>query len=456
MMMDIVATADKIKNKELSPIDLVNQALRKIKEENPKNNAFITVSADEALQNAKKLEKEAMEGTIRSALHGIPIAIKDLIYTKSIRTTMGSKIYENFIPDVDATVIEKLKAAGAIIIGKVNTHEFAYGPTGDRSYFGPCRNPHDLEKMAGGSSSGSAAAVASNMVVASLGTDTGGSIRIPSAACGVVGMKPTFGLVSKANVFKLAYTLDHIGPITKTIKDNALLLNSIAGYDVRDPYSIKVEAEDYTRLIGKELRGKTVGIASFYFDRIENEVNQAVYQCIGLLKEMQVNVKEVELSVLNEIAEAQAITIKSEAAAVHVNTINNHRADIDEEVYDRLVDSQRVKGYEYALAQLRRSELIAKYNTVFDDVDVLISPTLPIVSPNVGQREVNIEGEKETVQRALLRLTSPTNYTGNPSLSIPCGKNKNGLPIGVQFFAKHNHEAKLYQFGYALQQALKS
>ena len=452
--MDLITTAALIKKRELSPVDLVNENLQKIFAENPKNNSFITIVEDEAIKAAKSLEKEIIAGSIRSPLHGIPIAIKDLIYTKNIRTTMGSKVYENFIPDIDATVVQKLKEAGAIIIGKTNTHEFAYGPTGDRSYFGPCRNPHDLEKMSGGSSSGSAAAVAADMVIASIGTDTGGSIRIPSSACGVVGMKPTFGSVSKYGAFKLAYTLDHIGPITKTIKDNALLLNFITGYDPNDPYSLHKEKEDYSIFIGKDIRGKTIGIPSYYFNRVEEEVKNVVQKCIEIAKDLQVTVKEVEIPMMKQIGDAQAVTIKSEASAVHVDTLKNHKDDIDPEVYERLINSQRIKGYEYALSQLTRNELISQYNEVFQDVDVLLTPTLPILPPNIGQREVVIDNEKESVQDALLRLTSPTNYTGNPSLSIPCGKSANGLPIGVQFIAKHENEAKLYQFGYAFEEAL--
>lgn len=450
--MDILTTARRIKQKELSPVDLVNQTLEKISEENPKTNAFITVSEVEALQDAKKLEQEVMDGKLRGQLHGIPIAAKDLIFTKNLRTTMGSKVYENFVPDVDATVIQKLKDAGAIIIGKTNTHEFAYGPIGDRSYFGACRNPHNPEKISGGSSSGSAAAVAAGMVSGALGTDTGGSIRIPSSACGVVGMKPTFGLVSKKGVFDLSYTLDHVGPITNNIKDNALLLNTIVGYDLQDPYSLNIEKRDYSLLIGNEVRGKVIGIPSFYFDLIDEEVHAAAMKCINIFESLGVAVKKIDINCMERIAEAQAITIQSEAAAVHMDTIQNHQADIDSEVYERLVVSQDVKGYEYVLSQKQRKQLIDQFNQSFDHVDILLTPTLPILPTDIGQREVEISGQKEAVRHALLRLTSPTDYTGNPSLSLPCGLSKSALPIGVQLIAKHGNEDKLYQFGYALEQ----
>ncbi|MBM7716829.1 amidase [Siminovitchia sp. FSL H7-0308] len=451
--MDILSISKLMKKKELSPVELVKETLHKIAIENPKCNAFITVAEEESLQTAKKLEQELLSGKIRSPLHGIPIAIKDLIFTKGIRTTMGSKLYEQFIPDTDATVVQKLKDAGAVIIGKTNTHEFAYGPIGDRSYFGPCRNPHHLDKITGGSSSGSGAAVASGMVTGALGTDTGGSIRIPSSACGIVGMKPTFGLVSKKGSFPLAYTLDHIGPMTKNIKDNALLLNVIAGYDSEDPYSLKMEKKDYSSLIGQDVKGKTLGIPSYYFDFIAEEVHAEVIHCIHMYEELGVIIKKVDIPILDKIAIAQSITIQSEAAAVHEDTIQNHKGDVDDEVFERLVASQAIKGYEYVQSQVERSQLIAEYNQVFDDVDVLLTPTLPILPTNIGQREVQIQGQTEAVRHALLRLTSPTNYTGNPSLSLPCGLSMHNLPIGVQFIAKHGDEAELYQFGYALEQS---
>ncbi|MFC4801321.1 amidase [Neobacillus sp. GCM10023253] len=452
--MDILSTSILLKNKEVSPVDLVKNTLEKIAKENPKTNAFITVSEEESLQAAKKLEDEIMAGEIRSPLHGIPIAVKDLIFTKGIRTTMGSKVYEDFVPDADATVVQKLKDAGAIIIGKTNTHEFAYGPIGDRSYFGPCRNPHNLDKITGGSSSGSGAAVASGMVLGALGTDTGGSIRIPAAACGIVGMKPTFGLVSKKGAFPLAYTLDHIGPMTTNVRDNAIMLNVLAGYDAVDPYSLHTESRDYSSLIGHDVKGKVIGIPSNYFGWMDEEVHAAVVNCIHVYEQAGAVIKKVEIPNLSKVAKAQLVTIQSEAAAVHVDTLKHHKEDIDDEVFERLVASQAVKGYEYVQSQIERMQIVAEFNQVFDQVDILLTPTLPILPTNIGQREVQIQGQTEAVRYALLRLTSPTNYTGNPSLSIPCGMSSSKLPIGVQLIGKHGHDAELYQLGYALEQIL--
>lgn len=229
--MELLTLSKSFIDKKISPKEIVEQSINNIKKNNPIYNALITVCEEEAIAAATLAEDEISRGIVKGPLHGIPIAIKDVIFTQGIRTTMGSKLYGNFVPDFNATVVQKLKDAGAIIIGKANTHEFAFGPTGDRSFFGPCRNPYNPDKITGGSSSGSAAALATDMAYASLGTDTGGSIRIPASACGIVGMKPTFGLISKYGVFNTAYTLDHPGPMTKTVKDNAILLNVLAGYD---------------------------------------------------------------------------------------------------------------------------------------------------------------------------------------------------------------------------------
>lgn len=446
-----------IRKGEISPLDLVNEALKQIAEKNPDHHAFITVSEKEAIESAKLLEQELLDGKVRGPLHGIPIAIKDLIYTQGIKTTMGSKIYEHFIPSIDATVIEKLKQAGAIIIGKTNTHEFAYGPTGDRSYFGACTNPYNLDKMSGGSSSGSAVAVAANMVLASIGTDTGGSIRIPASACGVVGMKPTFGQVSKAGSFPLAYTLDHLGPITTTIKDNALLLNIIAGHDPKDAYSIKMSGnKDYAKLIGEDVKHATIGIATNeFFTDIDQEIKEAIDKSVDLFKQLQTNIKKVAVPGIEEIAEAQAVTIKSEASAVHADSLQEYEGKVDEEVFERLVASKEVKGYEYVQAQTKRNKLIADLNHIFDEVDVLLVPTLPILPPDINQREVTINNTTVTTQHALLKLTAPFNYTGNPSLSIPCGMSKSGLPIGLQLIGRHHEEERLYQLGDALEAELK-
>ncbi|MBY0223887.1 MULTISPECIES: amidase [Sporosarcina] len=452
--MTLTSFFQQIKAGEVSSVELVEASLDKIAERDPACNAFITVAAKEARQAAVKLDEEAEKKNFKGQLHGIPIAIKDMINTHGIRTTMGSKVYENHYPEMNAEVVNRLEEAGAVIIGKTNTHEFAYGPTGDRSFFGTCHNPYNPQKITGGSSSGSGAAVGAGMVAGAIGTDTGGSVRIPASACGVVGMKPTFGLVSKVGAFPLAYTLDHIGPMTNTIRDNALLLNVMAGYDFKDPHSVQRDVQDYSERISKDVSGLKIGIPDWYFERIEEEVSDAVESCIKLYEQIGIQVKLVNMPVMRDIATAQIVTIQAEATAVHQETMQNHKDELDREVYDRLIASQSVRGYEYVQSQIKRSSLIKEYNLVFNEVDALLTPTLPILPTDIGQREVRIGTETESVRSALLRLTSPTNYTGNPSLSLPCGLSESGLPIGVQLIGKHWSEGLLYQLGYALEQAI--
>ncbi|WP_042348019.1 Asp-tRNA(Asn)/Glu-tRNA(Gln) amidotransferase GatCAB subunit A [Bacillus massiliigorillae] len=450
--MNLLSLSEALIEKKISPIEIVKHSLNSIEKKNSIYNIFITVCEEEALEAATLAEKEISKGIVKGPFHGIPVAIKDVIFTQGIRTTMGSKLYKNFVPSYNATVINKLIDAGAIIIGKANNHEFAYGPTGDRSFIGPCRNPYNPNKITGGSSSGSAAAIAADMAFAALGTDTGGSIRIPASACGIVGMKPTFGLISKYGIYNTAYTLDHPGPMTKTVKDNAIMLNLLAGYDSKDVHSINRTRENYTRLIGQSIAGKVIGLPSYYFNNIDKEVKTAIDKVIKVFQEQGAFIKEIELRGIEEISESQIITIQAEAYAVHAENIRKHGIDYDSEVYERLQSSKNVLGYEYVTAQQKRQQLINGYNNVFEEVDILLTPTLPILPTNINQRELVLGDNIEHVRHALLRLTSPTNYTGNPSLSVPCGLSTNGLPIGFQLIGMHGEESLLYQFGYSYEQ----
>lgn len=455
LKLDITTLSKKIRSKEVSPKEIVAQLVARIEAVNPVLNAYITVAAEEAFEQAKQAEAEIMSGQYRGPLHGVPIGLKDLIYTKGIKTTMGSELFKDFIPDSDATVVQKLKRAGAIIIGKLNTHEFAYGSTGDVSYFGPVRNPYDTSKMTGGSSSGSGAAVASALCFGALGTDTGGSIRIPSSACGIVGMKPTFGRVSKHGAYPLGFTLDHIGPMTRTVRDNAELLGILAGHDPEDPHSVQQAGEDYTRDLGESIRGKVVGIPStFYFDLIDEEIRSKMEEAIGLLRAMGAEIRTVELPVLSEVSWAQLKTIQSEAYAVHEAHVGSSAEKYHPEVLERLQASAEAKGYEYVKAQDIRRRAQESFRRAFEQVDVMVAPTLPILPPDIGQREIQIQGQSEPVRAALLRLTGPTNLTGLPSLSIPCGFSKTGLPIGIQFIGRPFDEAVLYQFGAAFEKEI--
>ena len=439
--------------RRLSPVEVVSALLGRI--EADETNSFVTVTAERALEQAAWAEGEILAGRYKGPLHGIPVAIKDIIYTRDVRTTMGSAHYAGHVPDHSAAVARKLEEAGSILIGKTNTHEFAYGPTGDRSHFGPTRNPYDTRRITGGSSGGSGAAVAANLCYGALGSDTGGSIRIPAALCGVVGMKPTFGRVSKSGVFPLSWTLDHVGPITRTVEDNALLLNALAGHDPEDPYSVELASEDFTRALARGLRGSGIGIPrSFYTEHVDEEVQSCVREAAEVFASLGAQVREVEIPNLWDTLHAQRLILGAEAYAVHEERLENEPESFGEEVRERLMDGERPRAYRYANARRRGTLATEEFDRALHGVDVLLTPTLPITATEIGQREVSIGDYEESVRSALTRFTGPTDLTGHPSLSIPCGTTASGLPVGLQLIGRHFDEATLYRFGHAYEEAM--
>jgi aspartyl-tRNA(Asn)/glutamyl-tRNA(Gln) amidotransferase subunit A len=434
--------------RRLSPVEVVSLLLERI--EADETNSFITVTAERALEKASWAEREILAGRYRGPLHGVPVALKDIIYTRGVRTTMGSASYSGYVPDHSATVARKLEEAGSILIGKTNTHEFAYGPTGDRSHFGATKNPHDTRRITGGSSGGSGAAVAANLCYGALGSDTGGSIRIPAALCGIVGMKPTFGRVSKSGVFPLSWTLDHLGPITRCVEDNALMLNVLAGHDPEDPYSVDRSAEDFTRDLQRGLRGASIGLpTSFFFDHVDGEVKARVREAVEVFRSLGARVKEVEIPNLWTTLHAHRLILGAEAYAVHQERLENEPETFGEEVGERLRDGERPKAYRYANARRRGLLAAGEFDRALHGVDVLLTPTLPIVATEIGQREIDIAGYEESVRSALTRFTGPTDLTGHPSLSLPCGLTGSGLPVGMQLIGRPFDEVTLYRFGNA-------
>jgi len=439
--------------RSLSPVEVVRALLGRI--EADVTNSFITVMGERALERASWAEREILAGRYRGPLHGVPVALKDIIYTRGIRTTMGSALYSGHVPDHSATVARKLEEAGYVLIGKTNTHEFAYGPTGDRSHFGPTRNPHDARSITGGSSGGSGAAVAANLCYGALGSDTGGSIRIPAALCGTVGMKPTFGRVSKSGVFPLSWSLDHVGPITRTVEDNALMLNVLAGHDPEDHYSVDWPAEDFARDLRRGLRGAAIGLPrSFYFDHVEEEVGARVREAVEVFRSLGAQVREVEIPNLVDTLHAHRLILGAEAYAVHEERLENEPETFGEEVSERLMAGARPRAYRYANARRRGVLATDEFDHALHGVDVLLTPTLPIVATEIGQREVNIGDYDESIRSALTRFTGPTDLTGHPSLSIPCGTTASGLPVGLQLIGRHFDEATLYRFGQAYEEAM--
>ncbi len=442
------------RERRLSPLELTRMLLARIETHNSDLNAFVSVWEKEALAAAAEAEAAILAGRWRGLLHGVPVGLKDLIYTKNARTTMGSEIYKDFLPDYDAAVVERLNQAGAVILGKLNTHQFAYGPTGDRSYFGPVKNPYDRRKMTGGSSSGAGAAVAAGLCLAALGTDTGGSVRIPAACCGLVGMKPTFGRVSKHGVYPLGWTLDHVGPMTRRVFDNAALLNALAGPDARDPYSVDVPAEDFSRRIGETIAGAVIGIPTAGFlEAVEPAVGDAFTAATKLLATLGAEIRAVDLPDWPAAIAAQRTILSGEAFAVHRENLATQADRYEQEVKERLLPSATLKAYEYIEAQQHRHVARRQLLETLEKVDVVVLPTLPILPPDIDQREIHIKGQADQVRAALLRFTSPINMLGFPAMSLPCGLSAAGLPVGLQIIGRPFDEANIYRFGGACEQA---
>lgn len=450
LQWDITNLAEKIKNKELSPVEITMTLLDEINNHNPTINSYISVFSESAMTQAKKLETELLNDVYRGPLHGVPIALKDNIHVDGMRTTCASKYYEDFVSEKDATVTEILKKAGAILIGKTNMHELSAGATGDLSYFGPAKNPHNIKKMTGGSSSGSASAVAANLAFASIGTDSGGSIRIPSAFCHIVGLKPTFGLISTYGIKPLTATLDHVGPMTKTVKDNALLLNIIVGNDKKDPYLVKTKKQDYTRYIGDSIKDMTIGIPDgFFFDLVQEDIKGSLDKTIESLMDMGVKTKKITINTIEDLAVAQQIIITAESYSMLQKELRDAPEKIDKEVRDFLVRGANIQASEYLHALKIKHKAIDELNSVFKKIDFLLTPTTPVYPPKIGQRLLDINGE-EYPTHMLTRLTGVMNTTGFPSISIP-GNTINDSPLGIQLIGKPLSEAKIYQLAHVIE-----
>ena len=425
--------------------DLAEACFRQIERLNPKLNAFITVINPE---DALKVQYPMGTGPLTKALRGIPIALKDLFDTAGIRTTAGSKFFADNIPDMDAFVVEKIKQAGAIIMGKTNTHEIALGVTGNNPHYGTARNPWDTTRIPGGSSSGSAIAVATGMALGALGTDTGGSIRIPASLCGIVGFKPTYGRVSLRGVFPLSWNLDHVGPLTKCVKDAALILQVISVYDPVDPASIKMLTGDYLGHLIDDMEGRKIALGvGEYIEGAEPEVVNAICKSAKAFESMGCRVQEVNVDWMRDAALANKKMTQSDGAAVHRDRLKEHPEMFGEDIRRRLEDGAKTTSTEYILARRTQTEVRKRCEQFFESYDLLLTPTTPIPAPT-------IEGHDAVEQAGrLTRFTAPFNLAGLPALSIPCGFTKEGLPVGLQIVARAWADAKVLNAGYAFEQA---
>ncbi len=416
-------------------------------------NAYITVTAERALADARRATEEFSAGKIRGPLHGIPVALKDLYETAGIRTTGGAKIHADFVPARDCAVARKLREAGSVLLGKLNTHEYAYGVTTNNPHFGPTRNPWDLERIPGGSSGGSGAAIAAGLATATTGTDTGGSIRMPASVCGVVGLKPSYGRVSKAGVLPLSFLFDHAGPITRTVEDAALMLNAIAGYDPSDANSVRVPVEDYTAALGAGVRGLRIGVPRDYFyGNLESEVAAAVERALGEFRQLGADVRDVEIPGVEAGVGAVFGLVLAEAQAIHAESMRTRPADFGADVRELLsLPPPDARALTQALRT--RDSLTVAMRSVLESVDVLVTPTTSITAARIGQDTVRNDGIEQPVLSAMIRCTAPFNATHLPALSLPCGFTRAGLPVGLQIAGRPFDEVTVLRAGHAYEQA---
>jgi aspartyl-tRNA(Asn)/glutamyl-tRNA(Gln) amidotransferase subunit A len=439
-----------LKQKKVSPVELTRACLAQIEALNPLLNAFITVTAESALQEAHRAESELQRGVCRGPLHGVPVAVKDLFDTAGVRTTAGSALFKDRIPQEDAAVVQRLRGAGAVILGKLNMHEFAYGPTTQATgYFGRVCNPWATERISGGSSGGSGAAVAAGLCYGALGSDTGGSIRQPAAFCGIVGLKPTYGRVSTRGVIPVSWSADHIGPMTRSVLDAAIMLQAIAGYDAKDVTSYDMPVEDFVAATALQDRVPIrIGIPrDFFYAGLDPEVNEATEQAVAELAKLGAEIRDVTIEVSTD-----RTVIQSEAYTYHSKNIAKHSALYLPDTLAKLKLGASIDIAAYIKARLKMDQLRRDVPKSFSRVDVLVTPTTPIPPPKASELPAKFE-DVMTSDGLMFRNARPFNLSGLPTISIPCGFTKAGLPIGLQLSAAPWREATVLRLAQAYEQA---
>ncbi|GIX49532.1 MAG: glutamyl-tRNA(Gln) amidotransferase subunit A [Candidatus Tectimicrobiota bacterium] len=443
----IAELAPRLARRELSPVEVTEAVLARIEQYNDVLKAYITVTADSARHAARAAEAAILAGHYLGPLHGIPVAVKDLFATRGVRTTFGSPLFADWVPDFDAAAVERLKRAGAVIVGKTNLHELAFGTTSANPHFGAVRNPWQTQCHPGGSSGGSAAAVAAGLAFGALGSDTGASIRQPAACCGIVGLKPTYGLVSKFGALPLSWSMDHVGPMTRTVADAALLLQVLAGYDSRDATSVACSVPDYTAALQPDLRGLRLGVArDFFFAECDPEVVAAVEAALPVLRELGAAVEEVVLPDMAAARAAGTVILFAEAAAYHAANLRQRPQAFSDEVRALLEMGQFYTAVQYVQAQRLRRQLTAATCQALAGFDAVVMPTAPLPATPIAP---------EVPGHAALRPrnTLPFDFTGLPALSVPCGLTRAGLPVGLQIVGKPFAEATVLRVAYAYEQA---
>lgn len=442
--------ADRIRDRRLSPVELAESVLSRIDAADGRVGAFVTVTADHALRAARAAESEIANGNRRGPLHGVCVGVKDLVDTRGIRTTASSRVRGDHVPASDAAVLERLADAGAVLVGKTHTHEFANGvitPT--------TRNPWNLDRIPGGSSGGSAAAVAARMCQGAIGTDTAGSVRIPASVCGTVGLKPTYGRVSRRGVAPLSWSLDHVGVLARTVRDVALLMDAIAGYDRADPATCEVPVPDHGAELAAGVEGLVLGVPRNYFwERIDPEVEAAVRAAIQQLESLGARLRDVELPYAELYMGAEFGMLFPEASAYHQETLRSQGCLYEADVRVLLEAGELMPATDYIKALRARTLIQRGWRDMFTGLDAVVAPTLPAVAAKVGELAFTWPGGgQERVSDSYVRTSAPANLTGLPALSVPCGFSAAGLPIGFQIIGRPFDEPRVLRIGAATEAA---
>lgn len=443
---DVAALSLKLRSKEISPVELTQAYLDRIEAVDERVNSYITVTADAARQMARTAEAEIAAGRWRGPFHGVPIGLKDLCYTKNVLTTGGSKILADFVPNHDSTVWARLSEAGAVLLGKLNLHEFAYGATTNNPHWGACHNPYDLERIPGGSSGGSGAAIAARTAAATIGTDTGGSIRIPAACCGCVGLKQTWSRVSRYGVMPLSDSLDHTGPITRSARDAALMLNVIAGHDPHDATSSREPVPDYTSRLGGDLKGTHVGVIRELNTGISEPVANAFKTALKQLESLGAKVDEVSIPSFVEGAQVTMVVLMAEALEFHQQWMRERPQDYGADVRSLIETSMTITAVNYVRAQRERNLMLAEAMAALENHSVLAAPSQATAAPRIGDSSYDI------IEK-MVRFTGPFNATGQPVVSIPTGMSQEELPLSMQLIGKPFDETTVLQAADAYERA---
>jgi aspartyl-tRNA(Asn)/glutamyl-tRNA(Gln) amidotransferase subunit A len=448
VLTSIVETGELLRKGKLSPVELTKNCLAQIEKLNPTLNAFVTVTAELALTQARTAEAEILSGHWRGPLHGIPLALKDLIDTAGIRTTAASALFKDRVPTDDAEVVRRLKEAGAVLLGKQNLHEFAYGGSSMISYYGEVHNPWDPGRIAGGSSGGSAASVAAGLGYGAIGTDTAGSVREPAALCGVVGLKPTYGRVSVRGVIPLSLSLDHIGPVARTVSDAAVMLQVIASHDASDPNSAEMPVPDYVAGLRDGVKQLRIGVPrKFFYEDLDPEIASSVEQAIGVLRTLGCDLSEIEIEVPTDRTLQTA-----ESYAYHAEFASRSPELYQPETLRRICKGEDISAAEVEQSRRELKQIRSEIHKIFEGVDVLVTPTAPVPAAAINELKQNPELLRPH-ELLLLRNTRPVNVWGLPAISVPCGFTTAGLPIGLQIIGPQWREGTVLKLAHAYEQA---